>query len=308
MRAMVITQRAEGPALELQQVPEPVPGPDDLLVAVRAIGLNRAELMLLTGHYERIATRPTAAIAGLEAAGEVIGMGAAVQGFKIGDRVMGMPPGAYAERTLLPHRLAMRVPDAMSWERAAAVPVALLTAHDALVTNGAMRAGDTVLVLGAATGVGIVAVQAARLLGPARVLGTSTSPSKHAPLAALGIDAVLEATGGHGADVVIDMVGASAAPGIMRCAAVGARWVQVGRVGGSSHRWTAPGRSRRRRRRTPGCARTCSSARWCSCPEDTARRGAARRRAAAPPTVRPRRRRPGSGSRRICRPSPRTRP
>ena len=213
----------------------------------------------------------------------------------------------------------MRVPDALSWERAAAVPVALLTAHDALVTNGAMRAGDTVLVLGAATRVGIVAVQAARLLGAARVLGTSTSPSKHAPLAALGIDAVLdgrgdfaaavlEATGGHGADVVIDMVGASAAPGIMRCAAVGARWVQVGRVGGSSHRWTAPGRSRRRRRRTPGCARTCSSARWCSCPEDTARRGAARRRAAAPRTVRPRRRRPGSGSRRTCRPSPRTRP
>jgi NADPH2:quinone reductase len=244
MRAMVITQRAEGPALELQQVPEPVPGPGDLLVAVRAIGLNRAELMLLAGHYERIATRPTAAIAGLEAAGEVIGMGAAVQGFKVGDRVMGMPPGAYAERTLLPHRLAMRVPDALSWERAAAVPVALLTAHDALVSNGAMRAGDTVLVLGAATGVGIVAVQAARLLGAARVLGTTTSPSKHAPLAALGIDAVLdgrgdfaaavlEATGGHGADVVIDMVGASAAPGIMRCAAVGARWVQVGRVGGS---------------------------------------------------------------------------
>jgi NADPH2:quinone reductase len=200
--------------------------------------------MLRAGHYERIDTRPPAPIAGLEAAGEVIAVGPGVAGFAVGDRVMGMPSGAYAERALLHHRLALRVPASMGWEQAAALPVALLTAHDALVDNGALRAGDTVLVQGAASGVGIVAVQAARLLGARRVLGTTTSPAKHAPLAALGVDAVLDgrgefaaavldATDGHGADVIVDLVGASAAAGHLKCAALGARWVQVGRVGGA---------------------------------------------------------------------------
>jgi NADPH:quinone reductase-like Zn-dependent oxidoreductase len=241
---MVIVQGPDGPALRAEEVAEPVPGPGELLVAVRAIGLNRADLLLRAGHYERLATRPPAAIAGLEAAGEVIATGPGVSGFAVGDRVMGMPSGAYAERTLLHHRLAMPVPGALSWERAAAIPVALLTAHDALATAGRMRAGDAVLVQGASSGVGIVAVQAARLLGASRVIGTTTSAAKHAPLAALGADAVLDArgdfaegvlaaTGGAGVDVIVDMVGASAVAGHLRCAALAARWVQVGRVGGA---------------------------------------------------------------------------
>lgn len=244
MRAMVIRPGADGPRLSAEEVPDPVPGPGELLVAVRAIGLNRADLLLRSGHYERLATRPPAPIAGLEAAGEVVAVGPGTTRFAVGDRVMGMPSGAYAQRTLLHERLALPVPQALSWEQAGALPVALLTAHDALATAGGLRAGDAVLVQGAGSGVGIVAVQAARLLGASRVIGTTTSAAKHAPLAALGVDPVLDAradfaegvlaaTGGAGADVIVDLVGASAAAGHLRCAAIAARWVQVGRVGGA---------------------------------------------------------------------------
>ena len=244
MRAMVIEPGVEGPRLVARDVPEPRPGPGELLVAVRAIGLNRADLLLRAGHYERLSTRPPAPIAGLEAAGEVIGLGPDVSGFAVGDRVMGMPSGAYAQRALLHHRLALPVPAHLSWEAAAAIPVALLTAHDALATAGRLRPGDAVLVQGASSGVGIVAVQAARLLGASRVFGTTTAATKHARLGTLGVDAVfdargdfatgvLEATGGAGVDVIVDLVGASAAEGHLRCAAIGARWVQVGRVGGA---------------------------------------------------------------------------
>jgi NADPH:quinone reductase-like Zn-dependent oxidoreductase len=244
MRAIVIRPGEDGPRLSEEDVPDPVPGAGELLVAVRAIGLNRADLLLRPGHYERLATRPPAPIAGLEAAGEVVALGPGVTRFAVGDRVMGMPSGAYAQRTLLHERLALPVPQALSWEQAGALPVALLTAHDALATAGGLRAGDAVLVQGASSGVGIVAVQAARLLGASRVIGTTTSAAKHAPLAALGVDPVLDAradfaegvlaaTGGAGADVIVDLVGASAAAGHLRCAAIAARWVQVGRVGGA---------------------------------------------------------------------------
>lgn len=244
MKAHVIEDAGGAPVLRWREVADPRPGPGELLLRVRAVGLNRADLLRRAGHYERIATRPEAPIAGLEAAGEVIALGDGVEGFAVGDRVMGMPSGAYAEQALLHHRLALKVPDALGWERAAALPVALFTAHDALVTAGAMRPGDAVLVQGATSGVGIVAVQAARALGASRVIGTTTSADKLGPLSALGVDsavfarpgfadAVLQATGGVGVDVIVDLVGASAAAGHLACAAVGARWVQVGRVGGA---------------------------------------------------------------------------
>jgi NADPH:quinone reductase len=245
MKAMVIAAGAEGNQLELQEVPDPVPGPGELMLGVRAVGLNRADLLLRPGHYERLATKPPAAIAGLEAAGEVIAIGEGVRGFAIGDRVMGMPSGSYAEKTLLHHRLAMRVPEGFSWEEAAAIPVAFLTAHDGLVTNGAMQRRDNVLVQGVTTGVGIVAVQIAKHLGAGLVMGTSGSHEKLAAMKRHGLDvgidykahdfarAVLDATHGAGADVILDLVGATAAAGHLACAAVKARWVQIGRMGGA---------------------------------------------------------------------------
>jgi NADPH:quinone reductase-like Zn-dependent oxidoreductase len=242
---MVIFAGSAGAELRWQEVPDPQPAPGELLVAVRAVGMNRADLLLRAGHYEGIATKPPAPIAGLEAAGEVIALGEGVTGFRLGDRVMGMPSGAYAEKVLLHHRLALRVPAGFSWEEAAALPVALLTAHDGLVSNGSLARGETVLVQGASTGVGIVAMQIAKYWGASVVIGTSTSADKLARLAPYGIDVgidtrredfaqrVLELTADRGADVILDMVGAGAVAGHLACAAVKARWIQVGRVSGA---------------------------------------------------------------------------
>jgi NADPH2:quinone reductase len=245
MKAWVIENDPAGNRLEWREVPEPRPGPGELLIAVRAVGLNRADLSRRAGHYERIPTRPPAPIAGLEAAGEVIAIGARVEGFRVGDRVMGMPSGAYAQQALLHARLAMRVPKNLSWTDAAATPVALFTAHDALVTTGRLRQGSRVLVQAAASGVGIAALQVARELGASAVLGTAGSAAKFAELARFGLthgidyrtepvgERVLALTNGDGVDVIVDMVGADAAAANLQAAAVGARWVQVGRMGGT---------------------------------------------------------------------------
>ncbi len=244
MRAWVIEERAQGNEIAWREVPEPAPGDGELLLAVHAVGLNRADLLRRPGHYERVPTRPVAPIVGLEAAGEVIAVGRGVARFRVGDRVMGMPPGSYAERTVLHERLAMPVPPTLDWAEAAALPVAMLTAHDALVTRGRLASGDVVLVDGASSGVGIAALQIARASGARVVIGTAGSEAKRAALAAYGLthgidyrsqdiaSAVHEASGGHGADVIVDMVGSATAQAHLDAAAIGARWVQVGRMSG----------------------------------------------------------------------------
>src|SRR5262245_31539824 len=129
MQAMVIVPNTAGGTLELHTAPEPVPGPDDLLVRVKATALNRADLAQRRGAYPAPvkAADSGLAIAGLEAAGEVIGLGSAVTGFAVGDRVLAMCAGAFAEQVTVDHRLAVRVPERLSWEEAAAVPVAYMT-------------------------------------------------------------------------------------------------------------------------------------------------------------------------------------
>ena len=246
MKAWIVEKNDAGKSqLRFTDLPDLAPGPDDLLLKVRAAGLNRADLGRNARHYERIATRPPHPIAGLEAAGEVIGMGANVTGWKVGDRVMGMPSGAYAEQVVIHHRLAVRVPAALSFVQAAALPVALFTAHDAVVTNGQLAKGGALFIQAAASGVGIAAAQLGRRIGAAVVAGTA-SPGKIARLTTLGLthgidyaqgsaaQAVLAATDGRGADVIVDMVGAKAIDDHLAMAAVGARWVQVGRMGGVS--------------------------------------------------------------------------
>lgn len=246
MKAWIIEKNDAGKSqLRFTELPDLTPGPDDLLLRVRAAGLNRADLGRNAGHYERIATKPPHPIAGLEAAGEVIGMGANVTGCKVGDRVMGMPSGAYAEQVVIDHRLAVRMPAALSFVQAAALPVALFTAHDAVVSNGQLARGGSLFIQAAASGVGIAAAQLGRRIGAAVVAGTA-SPGKIDRLKALGLthgidyaqgnvaQAVLAATGGRGADVIIDMVGAKAIDDHLAMAAVGARWVQIGRMGGVS--------------------------------------------------------------------------
>ena len=245
MKAWLIEQRDGRAQLRFADLPDLAPGPHDLLLKVRAAGLNRADLGRNAGHYERVATKPPHPIAGLEAAGEVVAIGSEVKGWSIGERVMSMPSGGYAEQVLIDHRLAVRIPDALSWVQAAALPVALFTAHDAVVSNGRLQGGETIFIQGAASGVGIAAAQIARMLGAGIVAGTA-SAAKIPHQAAVGItdpidyaqgavaETLLAATNGEGAHVIIDMIGAKAIDDHLALAAVDARWVQIGRMGGAS--------------------------------------------------------------------------
>jgi len=246
MQAIVIVSSADGGTLEYRDVPDPTPRPGELLVRVRATGLNRADLAQRRGAYPRPATGGDSAlnIAGLEAAGEVVGLGEGVTGFAMGDRAMAMCAGGYAEYTTIDQRLAVRVPERLSWEEAAAVPVAYMTEHDALITNARLQAGESVLVHAASSSVGVATIQIAKLWGAKPVMGTSGMTEKLAALAALGLDqginyrtenfadAVLTATHGAGVDVVIDHVGGPHFHDNMRCMALRGRLVSVGRLGG----------------------------------------------------------------------------
>ena len=246
MQALVIVPSTDGGTLELRNVPDPVPGPSELLLRVRATALNRADLAQRRGAYPAPvkASDSGLAIAGLEAAGEVVGMGSEVAGFTVGDRVMAMCAGAYAELATVDYRLAVRIPDRLSWEAAAAVPVAYMTEHDALITNARLQAGESVLINAASSGVGVAAIQIAKSWGAKPVIGTSGVPQKLAALAELGLDvginyrtenfadAVLAATYGRGVDVIIDHVGAPYLADNLRCMALRGRLVSVGRLGG----------------------------------------------------------------------------
>ncbi|WP_159595392.1 zinc-binding dehydrogenase [Hydrogenophaga sp. BPS33] len=244
MKAWTIRGDAASPELVLGESPRPEAGPKELLVRVRAIGVNRADLARRTGHYEQLQRLSDAPIPGLELAGEVAAVGANVTGWRVGDRVMGLPPAAYAAFARLPADMAIRVPSSLSWEQAAALPMAYLTAHNALVTEGRFARGDHLLVHGVSSGVGLATVQIARLLGAGVIAGTA-SPQKHAALAPYGVDVPLAhgdaqaaerigiATGQHGVDVIVDMAGASAAQLSQQAAGLRARWVQVGRLGGA---------------------------------------------------------------------------
>jgi NADPH:quinone reductase-like Zn-dependent oxidoreductase len=243
MKAIVIVATSDGPALELRSdVPRPVPGATDLLVRVHSAGLNFADLRRASTHYGH-ARQGTYPIAGLEMAGEVIACGADVTRFQPGDRVMAMATGTYAEYACVDARLAVGIPNCFDWNQGAAACVSYMTAHDALLTNAQLAAGESVLVQAASSGAGIAATQIARHFGASRVFGTSTSSEKLALLAPLGLtdpinvretdfaDAIARATDGKGVDVIIDHVGGSVLAGNLACAAVRGRIVSVGRLG-----------------------------------------------------------------------------
>ncbi len=217
MRAIVIT----GPdrSLILTDVPEPVPGPDDLLVDVAAAGVNRADLLQAAGLYPPPPGAPQ--WPGLEVSGTVAAVGGAVTGWTVGDRLVALlPGGGYAQRVAVPAGLALPVGDDLDLVDAAGLPEALATVWSTLARAG-FSAGDSVLVRGGSGGIGTVAVQLARAAG-ARVLATAGGAERCARVRALGVDvvvdhrepglvdAVLAATDGRGVDVVLDVVGAAA--------------------------------------------------------------------------------------------------
>jgi NADPH:quinone reductase-like Zn-dependent oxidoreductase len=239
MKSYAMQSTADHATIELREVAIPEPGPRQVLVKMRAASLNRGEFII--GHG--LTKAGTVKAIGMEGAGEVAKLGAGVNIVKIGQRVMGRCPGAFSEYALMDVREAIVVPDSLSWEEAAAIPLTFLVVHDMLLAQGRLRPGEWVLVTGVSSGVGVASLQAARERG-ARVIGTSGSQDKLERLKSLGLDvglrtragdfldAVMEATGGHGVDLVVNTVGGSVFAECVRAMAFEGRLATVGYVDG----------------------------------------------------------------------------
>lgn len=241
MKAILFDAPGAPDVLRYGDAPDPTPGPDELLVRVRATAVNRADLLQRRGAY---APPPGASpILGLELAGEVL---APAGQWRAGDRVMAVVTGGgYAELAVIPAGMAMRIPENLSFEEAAAIPEAFLTAFLNLFTMGALRAGETVLIHAGASGVGTAAIQLARVAG-ARVFATAGSAEKLALCRDLGADLAinyreesfaaraLEATGGRGVDLILDFVGAPYWQQNTAALALDGRLQLIGFLGGSA--------------------------------------------------------------------------
>lgn len=244
MRAVVITRPGGPEVLELREVEDPLPGPEELLVRVRAASLNRADLLQRRGLYPAPPGAP-AEIPGLEFAGEVEARGERAGAHPPGARVMGiLGGGGQAEKVVLHHRLCMPVPAGLSWEQAAAIPEVFLTAYDALHVRGRLARGETALIQAAASGVGTAALQLAAAAG-ARTIGLARGSHKRMLLEKAGFaplfdpaeervaERIVEAAGGRGVDVILDLVGAAAWPLHARVLREGGRIVVIGVLGGA---------------------------------------------------------------------------
>ena len=226
------------------EVPKPQPKPNELLVKVRACGLNRADLLIASGRtHGSIGGAGT--VIGLEWSGEVVEIGADVPGFTVGDRVMCSGAAGWAEYAVTDWGQASKIPaNNMTYAQAATLPSALQTMHDAIVTNGRMSAGETVLIQGASSGVGIMGLQIAKHLGARLVIGSSTNAARRARLSEFGadlaidsrddgwVDTVLQATDGRGVDLIVDQISGYVANQNLAATAIRGRIVNVGRLGG----------------------------------------------------------------------------
>jgi NADPH2:quinone reductase len=226
----------------IKDVEQPKPKPTDVLVKVKAIALNRADLGSARGDtsHGAAAGKPI----GSEFAGEVIEVGGQVRDFKVGDRVMCHSSGSHAEFAVSDYGRAMHIPDGMGFEQAATLPIGLNTLHNALVTAGRLKAGESVMVQGASSGVGIIGLQIAKLMGAKFVVGTSTNEARRARLKEFGADLavdtrdpkwpeqVLQATGGKGVNLTVDMLSGPTVSQTMQCTALLGRIVNIGRLAG----------------------------------------------------------------------------
>jgi NADPH2:quinone reductase len=215
--------------ISVQEHPDPEPQGGEMLVRVRAAGLNGADQIQLKGGYPAPPGSPPD-IPGLELAGEVVALGRGVTRFVLGDRVMAVVGGGgQGELALVHERAAMPVPEELDWTAAGGVPEAFTTAHDALFTQAGLTVGERVLVHGAAGGVGMAAVQLATMAG-ARVTATVRDPASREHIAALGVNA-LEPDGfeEHGPfDLILELVGAPNMPGNLRALAECGRVCVIG--------------------------------------------------------------------------------
>jgi NADPH:quinone reductase len=236
MRAVMFVPRPGGAVVEIQDVPKPVPAPGEALIRVHAAGLNRGEMSIRRGLTAGV-PQPT----GIEFAGEVVALGTGTTRFKPGDRVMGHWRGGQAEFVAADERLLVPVPPRMSWIEAGAWLNVFVTAHDAIVTNAGLGAGESILINAASSGIGVAALQIARLLGANPVIGSSRSAAKLEQLRQYGMQfgvvadsgsaaAIAQATGGKGVDVLIDSVGGNVLQRNLESMAVRGRIISVGRL------------------------------------------------------------------------------
>ncbi len=225
--------------IELRDIDQLKPGNGQVLLRVRASGLNRGEFILGHGLHKAGDAKPI----GMDAAGEIVACGEGVQNFKIGDRIFGRCTGAFSEFALMDQREVMLMPTSLTAEQAAAIPLTFHVVFDMVVIQGHLKADQWVFIPGVSSGVGVSALLMAKALG-AKVIGTSGSQEKLDRLAALGLDLgictrapdfhdqVMQATGGKGVDLVINTVGGSVFAECIRSMAFQGRLAMVGYVDG----------------------------------------------------------------------------
>jgi len=240
MQAAVLGEKG----VEVRDLPKPSPKPSEVLIRVKASSLNRADLLVASGHQHGNVGGVGARL-GLECSGEVEAVGGAVQDIKPGDRVMASAPGGFAEYVVTDAGRVHRIPgNNMSYEQAACFPVALQTMHNAVVTAGRLKHGETLLMQGASAGVGLMGMQIGKLVGASVVIGTSTNADRRARLQEFGCDLALDssdpawpervkqATAGKGVDLIVDLISGSVANQNLEAATILGRVVNVGRLGG----------------------------------------------------------------------------
>ncbi len=237
MRAIDPAETGGADVLQVVERPVPQPGPGEVLIRVHAAGVNRPDVLQRMGLYPMPPGAPT--ILGLEAAGEVVALGEGVQDVRVGDAVTALVPGgAYADYCVAPAATCLPVPPGMRFAEAAGLPETWFTVWSNLVDQGGVKQGDHVLVHGGTSGIGTTAIDLGSLLG-FRVIVTCGTDGKCGAARDLGAFAsinyldgdfapkVLELTGGHGVEVVLDMVGADYFPRNLACLAVGGRHVSI---------------------------------------------------------------------------------
>ena len=245
MKAVVITRPGGPEVLEIQDRPTPAPGIGQVRIQVRGSALNRADILQREGNYPVPPGAPVDII-GMEYVGEVDALGEGVTLWKVGDRVMGIVGGGgHAEYLLVHEREVMRMPASLSWEDAAAIPEAFLTAYDALFARLNLRTGETLLIHAVASGVGTAALQIAKVAG-ARVVGTARTPEKLSRARELGLDIAVDASSGdwtaaveksvgrESVNAVLDLVGGNYLEGNLRIVTHKGRIVVVGLTGGGT--------------------------------------------------------------------------
>lgn len=242
MRAMIAKAWGKPEDMELLDVPAPLPKPDEVVIAVRATAANYADSIMLAGHYQ---TKPPFPFSpGLEASGEVLACGSACTRLKPGDRVMAILSwGGFAEQVTAKESETWVIPDSMSFEDAGAFLTAYVSSHVAIRWQGRMEAGETMLVLGAAGGVGLTAVEIGKAMG-ARVIAAASTPEKLELTRAHGADEtinytsenllerVMALTDGKGVDVCYDPVGGKLFDAALSSLGWGGRILLIGFVGG----------------------------------------------------------------------------